>query len=87
MKGYGMTIRKNFNFDEEMARYLEERAKEKAKTQTKLIEELLEKDRQERQRAKKLEALKKLKGSLSGMIGDIDIKKVRTEYLTEKYGY
>ena len=82
-----MTVRKNFNFDEEMARYLEERAKEKAKTQTKLIEELLAKDRQERQRAKKLEALKKLKGSLSGMIGDIDIKKVRTEYLTEKYGY
>jgi len=82
-----MTIRKNFNFDEETARYLEERAKEKAKTQTKLIEELLAKDRQERLRAKKLEALKKLKGSLSGMIGDIDIKKARTEYLTEKYGY
>jgi len=87
MKGYVMTIRKNFNFDEDMAKYLEERAKEKAKSQTKLIEELLEKDRRERQRAKKLEALEKIKGSLTGMIGDIDIKKARMDYLTEKYGY
>jgi hypothetical protein len=87
IKGYGMSVRKNFNLDEEIAKYLEERAREEAKTQTKLIEELLEKDRRERQRAKKMEALEKLKGSLSGLIGDIDIKEARRVYLAEKHGY
>ncbi len=82
-----MTVRKNFNFDEELAKYLEEKAKREAKTQTQYLEELLEKDRKEQERAKKLEALESLKGSLTGMIGDIDIKEARVDYVTEKYGY
>jgi len=39
-----MTIRKNFNFNEETAKYLEEKAKREAKTQTQYLEELIEKD-------------------------------------------
>ena len=74
-----MTIRKNFNFQEENAKYLEQRAEEEAKTQTQLLEELLEKDRKEKIKAKKLEALKRLKGSLSGKIGDVDLKEIRLE--------
>ena len=74
-----MTIRKNFNFKVENAKYLEQRAKEEAKTQTQLLEELLEKDRREKLKAKKLEALEELKGSLSGKIGDVDLKQIRIE--------
>ncbi len=74
-----MTIRKNFNFKEENAKYLEQRAKEEAKTQTQLLEELLEKDRKEKIKSKKLEALNRLKGSLSGKIGDVDLKEIRLE--------
>jgi hypothetical protein len=74
-----MTIRKNFNFKVENAKYLEQRAKEEAKTQTQLLEELLEKDHREKLKAKKLEALEELKGSLSGKIGDVDLKQIRIE--------
>jgi predicted DNA-binding protein len=87
MKGYVMTIRKNFNFNEETARHLEEKAKREAKTQTQYLEELIEKDLREEKRAKRLEALDRLAGSLSGKIGDIDIKEARGAYLAEKYGY
>jgi predicted DNA-binding protein len=82
-----MTIRKNFNFNEEIARHLEEKAKREAKTQTQYLEELIEKDIREEKRAKRLEALERLAGSLSGKIGDIDIKEARGAYLAEKYGY
>ena len=82
-----MTIRKNFNFNEETAKYLEEKAKREAKTQTQYIEDLIEKDLKEEKRAKRLEALDRLAGSLTGKIGDIDIKQVRGAYLAEKYGY
>jgi predicted DNA-binding protein len=82
-----MTIRKNFNFNEETARHLEEKAKREAKTQTQYLEELIEKDLREEKRAKRLEALDRLAGSLSGKIGDIDIKEVRGAYLAKKYGY
>jgi len=87
MKGYVMTIRKNFNFNEETARHLEEKAKREAKTQTQYLEELIEKDLREEKRAKRLEALERLAGSLTGKIGDIDIKEARGAYLAEKYGY
>jgi predicted DNA-binding protein len=82
-----MTIRKNFNFNEETAKHLEEKAKREAKTQTQYLEELIEKDLREEKRAKRLEALDRLAGSLSGKIGDIDIKEARGAYLAEKYGY
>ena len=74
-----MTIRKNFNFNEETARHLEEKAKRESKTQTQYLEELIEKDFREEKRKRKLIALEKLKGSLSGKIGDIDLKQIRIE--------
>ena len=74
-----MTIRKNFNFNEETARHLEEKAKREAKTQTQYLEELIEKDLREEKRAKKLNALEKLKNSPSANIGDIDIRQMRIE--------
>jgi predicted DNA-binding protein len=74
-----MTIRKNFNFDEEIARYLEEKAKKESKTQTQYLEELIEKDLREEKRQKRLKALEKLKNSPSANIGDIDIRQIRIE--------
>ena len=74
-----MTIRKNFNFNEETAKHLEEKAKREAKTQTQYIEELIEKDIQEEKRAKRLAALEKLKNSPAANIGDIDIHEMRIE--------
>ena len=74
-----MTIRKNFNFKEETAKHLEEKAKREAKTQTQYIEELIEKDLREEKRAKRLAALEKLKNSPAANIGDIDIREMRTE--------
>jgi len=74
-----MTIRKNFNFNEETAKHLEEKAKREAKTQTQYLEELIEKDIQEEKRAKRLAALEKLKNSPAANIGDIDIREMRIE--------
>ena len=74
-----MTVRKNFNFNEETAKYLEEKAKQEKKTQTQYLEELIEKDLREEKIARRLAALEKLKGSASGRIGDIDLKQVRID--------
>ena len=79
MKGYIMTIRKNFLFEEKMADALEKMAKEEGKTQTQITQEALEIYMSEKKREKRLEALEALKGSLSGMIGDINLKEIRLE--------
>ena len=52
-----MTIRKNFNFNEEIVKHLEEKAKKEAKTQTQYLEDLIEKDIREEKRLKRLKAL------------------------------
>ena len=74
-----MTIRKNFNFHEETAKHLEEKAKRESKTQTQYIEDLIEKDIEEEKRAKRLAALEKLKNSPAANIGEIDIREMRIE--------
>jgi len=74
-----MTIRKNFNFNAEVVKHLEQIAKEEAKTQTQYLEELIEKDLRKKKIAKKLEALKRLKGSAMGKIVNIDLKQIRLE--------
>ena len=74
-----MTIRKNFNFNAEVVKHLEQIAKEEAKTQTQYLEELIENDRRKKKIAKKLEALKRLKGSATAKIGDVDLKQIRIE--------
>jgi len=74
-----MTVRKNFIFDEETAKQLEELAKEEGKTQTQITQEALEMYIKEKKKEKKLQALERLKGSLTGKIGDFDLKEVRIE--------
>ncbi len=82
-----MTIRKNFNFDEKVAEHLEEMAKLEGKTQTEITQEALEEKYKKISIKKKLDALDRLAGSLTGKIGDIDIKESRGAYLAKKYGY
>ncbi len=82
-----MTVRKNFVFDEEVARHLEEIAKSEGKTQTQVAQEAIEKAYKDIEREKKLEALNAIKGCATGLIGDVDAKEARIEYLMEKHGY
>jgi hypothetical protein len=82
-----MTIRKNFLFEQKMAEELEKIAKEEGKTQTQITQEALKAYLKKKKREKRLEALDRLAGSLTGKIGDIDIKEARGAYLAEKYGY
>ncbi len=82
-----MTVRKNFVFDEKTAHTIEEIAKEEGITQTEAVKRAVEALEQKYKKKKKLEALHKLAGSLTGKIGDIDIKEARMEYIREKYGY
>ena len=75
-----MAIRKNFNFNEETAKYLEEKAKSEAKTQTQYLEELIEKDLREEKRKKRLKALESLAGCVpAGSFVDVDIRQIRIE--------
>ena len=75
-----MTIRKNFNFNEETAKYLEEKAKRDKKTQTQYLEELIEKDLREEKRKKRLDALDKLAGCVpAGSLVGVDIRQIRIE--------
>ena len=82
-----MTVRKNFLFRDEVARHLEEIARREGKTQTQVVQEAIETTYGKSEKERKLEALEALTGSLTGKIGDIDLKKERAEYLAEKYGY
>jgi len=74
-----MTVRKNFIFDEETAKQLEELAKEEGKTQTQITQEALKMYIKEKKKEKKLQVLERLKGSLTGKIGNFDLKEVRIE--------
>jgi len=81
-----MTIRKNFLFEQKVAEYLEEIAKAEGKTQTQIAQEAIKERYKQIQMKKKLEALERLAGSLTGKIGDIDVKEVRNAYVSDKYG-
>ena len=75
-----MTIRKNFNFDEETAHDIEEMAKEENITQTEVMKQAVKLLKQEKKRKKRLEALEKLAGSVPpGSLVDVDIRKARVE--------
>ena len=80
-----MTIRKNFLFDEEIARHLEEIAKLEGKTQTQTIQEFIEQAYKQIAIKKKLAALDELAGSLTGKLGNVDAKEARTQHVLEKY--
>ena len=74
-----MTIRKNFLFEQEVAKHLEELAKAEGKTQTQIVQEMTEERYRQIRKKRSLDALKKLKNSPAANIGDIDIRQIRIE--------
>ena len=75
-----MTVRKNFVFDDETARTLEEIAKEAGISQTEAVKQGIAELKEKRKREKRLEALEKLAGSVPpGSLVDIDMRQVRIE--------
>ena len=81
-----MTIRKNFLFDDEVAKHLEEIAKAEGKTQTQIAQEAIEEKYKAISRKKKLEALNEIRDSFHGLLTNVDAKAVRIDHAMEKYG-
>ncbi len=74
-----MTVRKNFNFDDEVAKHLEELAQMEGKTQTDVVQEAVEMKYRKAEVQKKLDALDALTDSFHGLLTDVDAKEVRIE--------
>ena len=74
-----MTIRKNFLFEQEVAKHLEELAKAEGKTQTQIVQEMTEERYKQIRKRQKLDALEKLKNSPAANIGDIDMQQIHIE--------
>jgi len=74
-----MTIRKNFIFDESIAKHLEELAKLENKTQTQTIQELIEQKYKELEKKRKLEILNEVKNAFNGQLTNIDAKEALTQ--------
>ncbi len=74
-----MAIRKNFLFEQEVAKHLEELAKAEGKTQTQIVQEMTEERYGQIRKKKKLDALEKLKNSPAANIGDVDIRQIRID--------
>jgi len=81
-----MTIRKNFLFDEEIARHLEEIAKLKGQTQTQTVQEFIQDEYKKINAKKKLAILDEIADSFHGLLTDVDAKAARIEHAMEKYG-
>jgi len=81
-----MTIRKNFNFDEETARHLEELAAMEGKTQTEVVKEAVEKYYKAMNAKQKLAILDEVQDLFHGLLSDVDAKAARIEHAIEKYG-
>lgn len=81
-----MTVRKNFNFDETVAKHLEEIAKEEGKTQTQIAQEAIEERYRQMSNKKKLEIFDEIQDAFHGLLTDVDAKAARIEQAVEKYG-
>ena len=81
-----MTMRKNFLFDEQVARHLEEIAKIEGKTQTQVTQEAIEEKYRQISTAKKLATLDEIQDAMHGLLSDVDHRAARIEHAVEKYG-
>jgi len=71
------SVRKNFVFDSNIARYLEELAKDSKKSMTTLVQEMIEERYQELKVKKRMKAFNRIKGSATGLLGDTTIQEIR----------
>ncbi len=80
-----MTICKNFIFQEDTVKYLEELSKIKNKTQTDIVKEAIEELYKKTNIKKKLAILDEIKDSFHGQLTNIDAKELHKEKRVEKY--
>ena len=81
-----MTVRKNFNFRDEVAKHLEEIARYEGKTMTQVVEEAVEERYRQISKEQKLKILDEIADSFHGLLTDVDAKSARLEHVMEKYG-
>lgn len=81
-----MTVRKNFLFDDEVAKHLEEIAKLEGKTQTQIAQEAIEERYKKISIENKLAILDEIHDSFHGLLTDVDAKASRMEHALDKYG-
>ena len=74
-----MTIRKNFLFDEKIAKYLEDIANNESATQTQVIKNMIEVKYQEIRKKEKIEAFKSLTMFPAGSLVGKSIQSIKTE--------
>ena len=80
-----MNIRKNFIFQEDTIKYLEELSKLKNKTQTDIVKEAIEELYKKANIKKKLAILDEIKDSFHGQLTSIDAKELHKEKRVKKY--
>ena len=71
------TVRKNFVFDQQIATYLEELAKDAKKSMTALVQEMIEERYKQIKVKKRLKAFNRLKGSATGLFTDESIQSIK----------
>ncbi len=71
------TVRKNFVFDQQIATYLEELAKDAKKSMTALVQEMIEERYKQIKVKKRLKAFNRLKGSATGLFTDESVQSIK----------
>ena len=74
-----MTVRKNFIFEEDVARHLKEIAKKENITQTQVVKDLIEEKYEEYSVEEKLEAFYSFAGSCPGMFVGKSVQSIKAE--------
>ncbi len=72
-----ITVRKNFVFDQQIATYLEELAKDAKKSMTALVQEMIEERYKQIKVKKRLKAFNRLKGSATGLFTDESVQSIK----------
>ncbi len=71
------TVRKNFVFEEEVAKHLEEIAKDTKQSMTALVQELIEERYKQIRVKKRMKAFESIVGSATGLLTDFSIQSIK----------
>lgn len=74
-----VSVRKNFLFDENIAQYLEEIAKDTKKSMTAIMQEMIEERYDSIRVKKRLKALENMVGSANGLLTNKSIQSIKAE--------
>lgn len=74
-----VSVRKNFLFDENIAQYLEEIAKDTQKSMTAIIQEMIEERYDSIRVKKRMKALDAMVGSANGLLTNKSIQSIKAE--------